>query len=300
MNSFTTLTGLFLSVFAATHAFANTEPATTTKNSPEFTVAWTLKEGLDTPESVVYDAARNQLYVSNVQGNPPEKDGKGYIAIVSLEGKLLKSQWVSGLNAPKGMAVVKDTLYVTDIDKLVEIDIKESKVINQYPAKDAQFLNDISADKLGNIYVSDMFTDTIWCLCKGKFDVWLHSAELESPNGLLAEESRLVVGTWGVRTEGFTTSSDGHLKALDYTSKKVETLSGAKPIGHLDGVMSDGAQGYLATDWMAGKLFHIDAAHTVQELINLGQGSADATYLVEQKMLLVPMMMQNQLKAFKK
>ncbi len=300
MNSFTTLTGLFLSVFAATHSFANSDPATKNKDFSEFTVAWTLKEGLDTPESVVYDETRKQLYVSNVQGNPPEKDGKGYIAIVSLEGKLIKSQWVSGLNAPKGMAVVKDTLYVTDIDKLIEIDIKEGKVINQYPAKDAQFLNDISADKLGNVYVSDMFTDTIWCLCQSKFDVWLHASELESPNGLFAEETRLVVGTWGVRTDGFNTSSAGHLKAVDYTSKKVETLSGEKPVGHLDGVMSDGAKGYLATDWMAGKLFQVDVAQTVHELMSLGQGSADATYLVEQKLLLVPMMMQNQVKAFKK
>lgn len=300
MNSFTTLTGLFLSVFAATHSFANSDTPPKNNDTPEFTVAWTLKEGLDTPESVVYDETRKQLYVSNVQGNPPDKDGKGYISIVSLDGKLIKSQWITGLNAPKGMAVIKDTLYVTDIDKLVEVDIKESKIINQYPAKDAQFLNDISADKLGNVYVSDMFTDTIWCLCQGKFDVWLHASELESPNGLFAEESRLVVGTWGVRTEGFNTSSEGHLKAFDYANKKAEILSGEKPVGHLDGVMSDGEKGYLATDWVAGKLFHISTTQTVQEIMNLGQGSADATYLIDQKLLLVPLMMQNQLKAFKK
>lgn len=266
---------------------------------PSFTPAWTLSEGLDTPESVVYDAKNKRLYVSNVQGVPLEKDGKGYISIVSLEGKLINKTWVKDLNAPKGMAVVGDMLYVSDIDNLVAISISEGKVSQRYPAANSLFLNDVTADKQGNVYVSDMFTDTIWCLCKGKFEVWLKDAGLESPNGLFAEDKRIVVGSWGVRTEGFTTTRVGYLKAVGLSDKKLSLIS-EKPVGNLDGVMSDGAQGYLATDWIAGKLYHIDAAGKSQELLKLTQGSADASYIVDKQLLLVPLMKENKLQAFKK
>ncbi|MEN9847864.1 MAG: hypothetical protein RL368_604 [Pseudomonadota bacterium] len=266
---------------------------------PQFTPAWTLSEGLDTPESVVYDAKNKRLYVSNVQGNPPEKDGKGYISVVSLEGKAINKIWVKDLNAPKGMAVVNDILYVADIDTLLAISINDGKVTQRYPAVGSQFLNDVTADKHGNVYVSDMFTNSIWCLCKGKFEMWLNDPALESPNGLFAEDKRLVVGTWGIRTEGFTTTRLGYLKAVSLTDKKISIISD-KPVGNLDGVMSDGAQGYFATDWMAGKLFYFDPTGKVHETLKLGQGSADASYIAEKKLLLVPMMKENKLMAFKK
>ena len=171
--------------------------------APTFSPAWTLSEGLATPESVAYDAKHSRLYVSNVQGHPMKKDGQAYISIVSLEGKMLEQQWVNkGLNAPKGMAIVGDTLYISDIDALVAINISKAEVIERYEAAGAKFLNDVTADKQGNVYVSDMFTDTIHCLCQGKFEIWLHDAKLMSPNGLRAENNRLVFGSWGIRTDG--------------------------------------------------------------------------------------------------
>jgi len=259
---------------------------------------WTLQQGLDKPESVVYDAARDRLYVSNVQGNPPEKDGKGYIATVSLDGKLLEKEWLKDLNAPKGMAIVGDKLYVSDVDALVEIDIPTAKIAQRYEAKGAKFLNDVSADTQKNIYVSDMFDDKIYCLCDGKFTMWLSSVKLSAPNGLLAEPDRLIVGSWGKIKEGFSTEVPGYLQAVDYKTKKVSPLGSDKPVGNLDGVESDGKDGYYVTDWMAGKLFHFDAKGEATELLKLKQGSADNLHLAKQHLLLIPMMLDNELKAF--
>ncbi len=259
---------------------------------------WTLQQGLDKPESVVYDAARDRLYVSNVQGNPPEKDGKGYIATVSLDGKLLEKEWLKDLNAPKGMVIVGDKLYVSDVDALVEIDVVAAKITQRYEAKGAKFLNDVTADAQKNIYVSDMFDDKIYCLCDGKFAVWLSSAELTAPNGLLAEKNRLIVGSWGKIKEGFTTEVPGYLKAIDYQTKKISSLGSDKPVGNLDGVESDGKDGYYVSDWMVGKLFHFDAQGEATEIMKLKQGSADNLYLAEQHLLLIPMMLDNELKAF--
>ncbi|OQW93232.1 MAG: hypothetical protein BWK79_12230 [Beggiatoa sp. IS2] len=256
---------------------------------------------MDKPESVIYDVKRERLYVSNVQGNPPEKDGQGYIAIVSLEGQLLEKEWINGLNAPKGMTIVGDTLYVADVDALVAISIPDGKVANRYEAEGAKFLNDVTADKMGNIYVSDMFTNKIHCLCKGAFSVWLEDKALENPNGLLAEKQYLVVGSWGAMTgKGFATSSLGSLKQIGYDDKKIKTLYEGKPIGNLDGVTLDGDEGYYVTDFMAGKLFHFSAEGTVKEMLQLRQGSADHAYLADKKLLLIPMMLENQLRAFRK
>lgn len=261
------------------------------------TEKWTLSEGLNTPESVIYDATRERLYVSNVQGVPNEKDGKGYIATVSLDGKLLEKEWVKDLNAPKGMVIQGDKLYVSDIDALVEIDIPTAKVAHRYEAKAAKFLNDVTADTQHNIYVSDMFDDKIYCLCGGKFELWLSSPDLAAPNGLLAEKDRLVVGSWGKLKEGFATEVPGYLKAIDYKTKKITALGSDKPFANLDGVEPDGKNGYYVSDWMAGTLFHCDAQGHATELMKLKQGSADIHYLAAKHLLFVPMMMENALKA---
>jgi sugar lactone lactonase YvrE len=273
------------------------------QSASTFKPTWTLGEGLAQPESVVYDAKRSRLYVSNLQGCPMTKDGAGYLSSVSLNGQLLEKKWVKGLNAPKGMAIVGNTLYVSDIDSLVAVHISEDKgkVVKRYQAENAQLLNDVTADNDGNVYVSDLLTNTIHCLCKGKFGIWLHDADLMNPNGLLAEENRLVVGSWGIFIKGgFATTTAGHLKAVSYADKKITSLGDAKPVGNIDGVESDGASGYYVTDWMVGKLFHLNVAGKAQEIMQLKQGTADHAYIADQKLLLIPMMMDNQLKAFKK
>ena len=280
------ITTSILLALALSHGGYADEPST-------FSPLWTLSQGLAQPESVVYDAKHSCLYVSNVQGKEVEKDGNGYISRVSLDGKLLDKEWLKGLDAPKGMTVVGNILYVSDIDTLVVINISKKIVVERYEAKDAKFLNDVTADKDGNIYVSDMLTNTIHCLCNSKFGIWLHDANLMSPNCLIAEKDRLVVGSWGI------TAKAGHLQAVSYAGKKITSVSDGKPVGNLDGVESDGAGGYYATDWMVGKMFHFDVAGKTHELMQLKQGSADIAYLVDRNLLLIPMMNDSQLKAFK-
>lgn len=289
----------FKSLFIACLLLFTLHPATVLADDT-LSLKWTLATGLDMPESVVYDAKNKRVYVSNVQGNPPEKDGAGYIAMVSLSGELLEKEWVKdGLNAPKGMAISGDMLYVSDVDALVAISISQAKVIKRYTAEGAKFLNDVTIDAHGNVYVSDMFTDTIHCLCDGQFTVWLHTSDLMGPNGLLAEKDRLIVGSWGIFTgEGFATSKAGHLQAINYQDKKVVSLGHDESVGNLDGVEPDGNTGYYVTDWMAGVLFHFDATGQAKKIMALKQGSADLTYLAEQHMLLIPMMLDNQVKAF--
>ena len=125
-----------------------------------------------------------------------EKDGNGYISTVTKNGVLLERKWLDGLNAPKGMAIADDTLMVADIDELLAINLGDRSV-TRFVAPGAKFLNDVTIDAKGRVYVSDMMDDAIYRLEDGNFDIWVQSPELKAPNGLLAESSRIVWGPGG-------------------------------------------------------------------------------------------------------
>jgi sugar lactone lactonase YvrE len=267
--------------------------------SPILIPAWQTQAVFQQPESVVYDSQRDLLFVSNVNGAPNEADGNGYISQLSVDGKLIEQHWLTGLNAPKGLAIVGDTLYVADINQLVIIDIKQKKISKRYLVSDAKFLNDVVADSTGNVYVSDMLTNTIHRLTQGKLEVWLHDDALEYPNGLLIEADKMIVASWGVMTDGFVTDIAGHLKTIDIASKKIQSLGDKTPVGNLDGLESDGEGNYFVTDWMIGKLLHIVPSGISKTLISLEPGSADLTVLTQQKLVIIPIMLSNNIVAYR-
>src|SRR5687768_8476206 len=78
----------------------------------QLTRIWETDSTLKVPESVLFDGKNNLLYVSNIDGDAASKDGKGSIGKVGLDGKVIQAEWVTGLHAPKGMALYKNDLYV--------------------------------------------------------------------------------------------------------------------------------------------------------------------------------------------
>lgn len=296
----TLLASLFFTITACSESSEPTEakvsstPAVIMKDTLEKN--WELT-GLMAPESVVFDQANGVLYVSNVNGSPMDKDDNGFISKVSVTGELLILKWVEGLSAPKGLAIHNGKLYVADIDTLVEIDISNGTISNRYIAKGAKFLNDVTARDNGEVFVSDMLTNTIHRLNNGEFSVWLQDEKLENPNGLLAEKNRLVVGAWGIMTDGFATEIPGTMKAVSYENKSISNFGEGKPIGNLDGVEADN-DSYLVTDWMAGKLFRINQNGNTKLLLELQQGMADHEWIASKSMVLLPMMQNNTLLAY--
>lgn len=267
--------------------------------APVMQKKWETAAEFKLPESVIYDEINNVLYVSSMQDDPFKKDGNGFISKVGLDGKILELEWVTGLNAPKGFAIFDGKLYVADVDQLVEIDIKQAKITNHYDAVGAAVLNDVVADSKGNIYVSDTFTDTIYRLNVFKqLTVWLYSPELQAPNGLTIENDQLIVGSWGLPTEGWTADIAGHLKSVSLKTKEIKSIGNGRPVGNLDGTKSDGKGAYFVTDWVAGKLLHVQRDGSFKALLELTQGSADFEIIHEKEMIFIPMMLEGKVLAF--
>lgn len=269
---------------------------------PGLCVAADLKEvwraeGFKQPESVVFDAERKALYLSNIDGEPTNKDGKGYISTISPDGKVLEAEWVTGLNGPKGLGLSGDRLYVADIDRLVVIDVGKGAIAKVYEVPEAGFLNDIAIGKDGRVFMSDTVTNTIYVLDGDKFGVWLKSDDLAGPNGLYAGDDKLIVASWG-KGEMMSAKPD-HLTTVDLKSKEIANLGDGTPIGNLDGIQPDGNGNYLVTDWVAGALFRVEPSGKAERLLDLNQGTADLLYRRGEKLVLIPLMNDGVLAAYR-
>ena len=259
----------------------------------QLTEAWKLTSGLDRPESVVYDADRDVLYVSNIRGEVSEKDGNGYIAAVSTEGELVDSAWVTGLNAPKGLALHNGMLYAADIDELVEID-PDSGVVATYMAEGATFLNDVTVDADGNVYVSDSGTSTVYRLSGGTLTPWLQGdGRVQGPNGVHVVGEELIIAAGDSTAEN--PGSARYLQAIALGDKTVRVLTDKEPLGGIDAVEPDGQGGFFLSDWGGGTVSHFDADGNVVLLKELTQGTADLEFVAESEMVFLPVMQSHQL-----
>jgi len=92
--------------------------------SPAMEVKWRI-DHLEKPESVVYDMKSDSLYVSNINGGALELDKNGFISKISIAGKVIEKEWVTGLDGPKGLVISNNNLYVADINKIWKISLSD-------------------------------------------------------------------------------------------------------------------------------------------------------------------------------
>ena len=270
-------------------------PAPAAAAAKPVTAGWTATDGIRTPESVFYDAASGFIFSSQVNGAPDGKDGNGSIVKLDGDGTVLNASFVTGLNAPKGLRVCDGTLWAADLGEVLAVDVATGTVKSRVAIPNAMFLNDVACSG-ATAYVTDMMANKIYAISNGAATV-AAEGDLEFPNGLLVDGNRLIVGGWGSQPKAdFTTDVPGHIYTYDLTSKQ-KTLVTRNPIGNIDGLESDGKGGYIASDYLAGKVFHVTAAGEVKELRQYKPGAADIGFVASSGILLVPHMNENQVAA---
>lgn len=251
--------------------------------SQTLTKQWTATDGLKTPESVLYDAGSNSIFVSNINGQASEKDGNGFISILGIDGKMKNLNWVTGLNAPKGLAIYNGNLYVADIDELVVINIKEARITDKIKLENAKFLNDVTASEDGTIFVTDMRDNKIYVLENGKLTLWLEDQLISNPNGLWAENGKLYIGT-------------GQILQADIKTKEIQVL--VNDCGGIDGIekLKDG--NFIYSNWK-GLIFITKGVKSIQLLDTVDkQNTADIDFVPGKNMVLVPTFLANSVEAY--
>ena len=122
-----------------------------------------VTQGLQTPEAVRYDPDLDVYFIANVNGNPAKKDHNGWIGRVRADSLGRASVFLADgqegvfLNAPKGMAIQGDTLWVADIDIVRGFDKRTGKFVAAvgFWSKNVTFLNDIVVGGDGALYITD-------------------------------------------------------------------------------------------------------------------------------------------------
>jgi sugar lactone lactonase YvrE len=300
------LRSLFLIVLALVACQKNetntTDTSTTTPATPPTTSSAAtptqISQGLQTPESVLYDPDQDVYFISNINGQPLAADDNGYISRVNPDSLQGDMKWIDGakpditLNAPKGMAIVGDTLYVTDITVVRKFNRRTGASEGEIPIKGSTFMNDAASDGK-SVYVSDMGmkagaggnfeptgTDAIWKITGAKAEKIASGKDLKGPNGVDVADGKVWVVTFGAN----------ELYQIDKGKKtNVTTL----PKGGLDGLvhLSDGS--FLVSSWDGKAVYRGKPGGAFTAVVENVTAPADIGYDTKRSRLLIPHFMDN-------
>lgn len=265
-----------------------------------------FKEGLITPESVLYDADADEYIVSNINGDPFAVDGNGFITRLKPDGTVAKAKFIDKLNSPKGMTIARGNLYVSDIDRVRIFDLRSGAPKGEVVIPKATFANDMATANDGRVLVSETGVrggkqafeqtgnDAVYAIEKDDktLTTIAKSKELGGPNGILVTADQ----TWVL---GFTS---GEIYSLDVTKKdqKEGARGGAQKLqkGALDGIVGLPNGEMLISSWDANGIFRGKPGGAFSLVIEGVKAPADIGYDTKRSRLLVPLFHDNEVRAY--
>lgn len=255
------------------------------KQKHELVQKWETDSLLKVPESVLFDKTGQVLYVSNTDGPDPWKsDEKGSISKVGLDGKIIETEWISGLDSPKGMGMFEGKLYVADLSNLVIIDIASGKIDKKVPIEGALGLNDITIDSGGAVYISDTKGMKVYKFANGRTEVVLK--DLKGPNGLL------------MHGNDFYVLDAGGMYKMNADSSLSKITDGMD--GGTDGIENVTGKEFIVSAW-EGAIWYIQEDGTKEVLLDTRaqkRNTADIGYDPATRTLYVPTFWKNTVVAY--
>jgi sugar lactone lactonase YvrE len=272
-------------------------------SAPAATIALTV-DLLEAPEAARFDPELGVYFVANINGSPLGKDGNGFISRLTRDGKVDSLKFIAGgrggavLNAPKGMAISGDTLWVADIDAARAFDKNSGKpILTVTLTGRARFLNDAVVGPDGAIYMTDTGVaddgkggmahpgpDQVFRIENRKATVALTFADKPGPNGITWDSagSRFVIVPFGAKSIFQWAPGDSSARVI------------AEGPGMMDGVEPLGDGRLLITSWADSSLFVLDAGKITRLLGGL-PGPADIGFDRERGRIAVPSLTDNRL-----
>ncbi len=273
----------------------------------EFSRAASIQGAFKTPESVRFDPTDDVFFVSNINGPPSEKDNNGFVARVRAEGGEIDSlMFIAGgrggvtLNAPKGLAITGDTLWVTDIDAVRAFDKKTGRAIASYPVRGAVFLNDITTGPDGALYITDTGIrinasgmshpgpDRVFKLTRsGEVSTALQLDSLVGPNGI----------TWDEANQRFIVVSFAGNTILGWKPGDSAATTIATGTGQFDGVERLGDGRILVSSWADSSIYVLDGSALVRAVPGVAS-PADIGVDTKRNRVAVPLFEGNRVELF--
>lgn len=257
-------------------------------------------EGFSSPESTIVN--KNDLYVSNVgkELKPTLKDGDGFISKLDVNGKIKELHFIDGLDAPKGMGIVGNTLFVADINTLRGFDLRTKKEVFNVVFEGVNFLNDITVKDSNTLFIGASDTSAIYEVNISNKS-YKKLVDFTVTNGLFYEDGILYAAQLGSSTQNMF-DGKGKLYKIDLKDNNKLTQLGTFE-GVLDGVTKVGNKVYVS-DWGNGKdtgIVRVYDLKTKEETILKLQsfmGAADFWIDEKSKKIFMPQMIGNKVTIF--
>lgn len=253
--------------------------------------------GFETPESVIKSGDR--LFVSNMGGTKPDPmalDSNGFISELSADGRVIHQKFQKGiLNAPKGLAVVKQVVYVADINRVVGFNIHSGEQTFEVDIP-AKMLNDLCKVDDKHVCVSETMSGRVMLIDLTDRSIRFLGS-IEGANGVTYDEKtgKLYAVGMGANTSG------GKIYQKDMKiSDTVFTVLENSPTGIFDGIEMFDKTHLIASDWISftspkGRLIIYDLENHTTKTYEVESGPADITYNPSSHTIFIPRMMVNSL-----
>jgi hypothetical protein len=247
--------------------------------------------GFETPASVLHDAAGDLYLVSNINGEPLDHDGNGFISRLRPNGHLLTLKWIDGakegveLNAPKGMAVSGDTLFVADIECVRLFDRRSGDPLGSVCPDGASNLHDLAVEWRGPLYVTDRSGSLFSIQGDGSWSEELRGDELGEPTGI-------ATSVRGVFVAGFQNRSVSQL----WPDELKPFVRGAN--WKLDGIAITEDGSFAFSNWADSSVLFVQASRggsrgNIFRLVDKTPTPGDIGYDEERNRILIPVLAQN-------